>query len=109
MQKNNKPKLVDNVQLKDIRIRVQGIYKDIDSKIINGKTYIRLSDDNLEVFNKCFRASVVKKKDGITRVKVGFRTYELKLGDKTKGGYYKLKVIDSKNYILLTYLVEELA
>ena len=108
-------KLTDNTPLmlseyvKDFRIKVQGVCKDIDSKQVDNKTYIRLSDDSLKAFDKCFRASVVRKKDGITRVRVGFSTYELKLGDKTKEGYNKLKVIDRKNYILLTYLAEDLA
>ena len=108
-------KLDDNTPLmlseyiKDFRIKVQGVCKAIDSKLINNKTYVRLSDDNLKAFHKCFRAYVVHKKDGITRLEVGFSTYELKLGDKAKCGYDTLKVIEGKNYILLTYLVEELA
>ena len=52
---------------------------------------------------------MVHKNDGITRVKVGGNTYELKLGDKTKDGYDKIKVLDGKNYILLTYLARDLA
>ena len=89
--------------VKDFRIKVQGVCKAIDSQLINNKTYVQLSDDNLKAFRKCFRASVVKKKDGITRVEVGFSTYELKLGDKTKVGYYKLKVVEGRTILASSY------
>ena len=52
---------------------------------------------------------MVHKNDGITRVEVEGKTYELHLGDKTKDGYQKIKVMDNKNYILLTYLARDLA
>ena len=107
LSSNNQPIELE-VNNEDCKILIQGKQKPLDSKIVNDKTYVRLSDDNLKAFEECFNASLVHK-DKITRVKVEGKTYELHLGDKTKDGYPKIKVIDNKNYILLTYLARDLA